>query len=63
MTGVTRDRDQNSVGLSAANERLLRELTKSARAGGVKLTGEAGLLGRLTKMVIEGELEGEMDDH
>jgi putative transposase len=29
----------------------------------LKLTGEGGLLGRLTKMVIEGALEGELDDH
>ena len=30
---------------------------------GLKLTGEGGLLGKLTKMVIEGALEGELDDH
>ena len=36
MTGVTQDRDQDSAGLSAADEQLLRELTKPARAGGVK---------------------------
>jgi hypothetical protein len=40
--------------LSAADEQVLRELTERARAGGLKLTGEGGLLGRLTKMVIEG---------
>jgi putative transposase len=34
-----------------------------ARSGGLKLTGEGGLLGQLTKMVVEGALEGEMDDH
>jgi transposase-like protein len=49
--------------LSAADEQLLRELTERARGGGLKLTGEGGLLGKLTKMVIEGALEGEMDDH
>ena len=32
-------------------------------ANGLKLTGEGGLLGRLTKMVIEGALEGELEDH
>jgi len=63
MTDVTEDRDQVSVELSAADEQLLRELTERARAGGLKLTGEGGLLGRLTKVVIEGALEGEMDDH
>ena len=35
----------------------------SGPAGGRKLTGEGGLLGRLTKMVVEGALEGELDDH
>jgi putative transposase len=42
----------------AADEQLLRELTERARAGGLQLTGEGGLLGRLTKMVAEGALEG-----
>ncbi len=63
MTDVTQDRDQDGAGLSAADERLLRELTERARSGGLKLTGEGGLLGRLTTMVIEGALEGELDDH
>src|ERR1700750_33823 len=63
MTDVTTDSSQEPAGLSAADEQLLRELTERARAGGLKLTGEGGLLGRLTKMVVEGALEGEMDDH
>ncbi len=54
---------QEPTGLSAADEQLLRELTERARAGGLKLTGEGGLLGKLTKMVVEGSLEGELDDH
>jgi len=29
----------------------------------VKLTGEGGLLARLTKLVVESSLEGELDDH
>jgi len=49
--------------LAAADEQLLRELTERARAGGLKLTGQGGLLGQLTRMVLEGALEGEMDDH
>jgi hypothetical protein len=32
-------------GLSAADQQLLRELTERARAGGLKLAGEGGLLG------------------
>jgi putative transposase len=47
----------------AADEQLLRELTERARAGGLQLTGEGGLLGKLTKMVAGGALEGELDDH
>ena len=63
MTDVTEDRDQDGVELSAADEQLVPELTERARTGGLKLTGEGGLLGKLTKMVIEGALEGELDDH
>jgi putative transposase len=63
MTDVTNSANQDVAGLSADDEQLLRDLTERARAGGLKLTGEGGLLGKLTKMVIEGALEGEMDDH
>src|SRR5437667_8275264 len=63
MTDVTTDQVRDEVELSAADEQLVRELTERARTGGLKLTGEGGLLGRLTKMVIEGALEGELDDH
>src|ERR1700691_5246993 len=63
MTDVTEDRDQAGAELSAADEQVLRELTERAGEGGLKLTGEGGLLGRLTKMVVEGALEGELDDH
>ena len=63
MTDVTTSQDEDGPGLSAADEQLLRELTERARTGGLKLTGEGGLLGKLTKMVVEGALEGELDDH
>jgi transposase-like protein len=63
MTDVTENRGQAEAELSAADEQLLRELIERARTGGLRLTGEGGLLGRLTKMVIEGALEGELDDH
>jgi putative transposase len=46
-----------------SEEQLLRQLVDRARAEGLKLTGEGGLLGRLTKVVVESALEGEMDDH
>jgi hypothetical protein len=63
VTDVTTGQDQGQPELSAADEQLLRELTERARSGGLKLTGEGGLLGKLTKMVVEGALEGELDDH
>ena len=63
MTDVTTGQGQEPAELSAADEQVLRELTERARAGGLKLTGEGGLLGKLTKMVVEGALEGELDDH
>jgi putative transposase len=63
VTDVTSSASQDHVELPAGDEQLLQELTERARAGGLKLTGEGGLLGRLTKMVVEGALEGELDDH
>jgi transposase-like protein len=47
----------------AVDEQLVRQLTERARSEGLQLTGEGGLLGRLTKMVVESALEGELDDH
>jgi transposase-like protein len=51
--------DQDGAELPAADEQLLLELTERACTGGLQLTGEGGLLGKLTKMVVEGAL----DDH
>jgi putative transposase len=58
----TIDRQESGVAV-AADEELIRQLTERAQAEGLQLTGEGGLLGRLTKMVIEGALEGEMEAH
>ena len=44
MTDVTTSRGQEPAELSAADEQVLRELTERARGGGLKLTGEGGLL-------------------
>jgi len=63
VTDMTTDTDRDAVELSAADEQVLSELTERARAGGLRLTGEGGLLAKLTKMVVEGALEGELDDH
>jgi putative transposase len=49
--------------LDAVDEQLIRQLTDRARTQGLQLTGEGGLLARLTKTVVESALEGELDDH
>jgi transposase-like protein len=49
--------------VDAVDEQLIRELTERARSEGLQLTGEGGLLGRLTKLVVESALDGELDDH
>src|SRR5207247_10226955 len=38
-------------------------LAERARAGGLHRPGEGGRPGKLTKMVVEGALERELDDH
>src|SRR3984957_19783544 len=50
-------------GPEAAKLELARQLAERARAEGLQLTGPGGLLGRLTKVVLEGALEGELDAH
>src|SRR5205809_5558400 len=63
VTDVTTSESRGQAELPAADEQVLRELTERARAGGLRLTGEGGLLGKLTKMVVEGALEGDLDVH
>ncbi len=45
------------------DEQLISQLVDRARAGGLQLTGEGGLLQQLTKRVLESALEGEITDH
>ena len=49
--------------LDAVDEQLIQQLADRARTQGLQLTGEGGLLARLTKTVVESALEGELDDH
>jgi transposase-like protein len=49
--------------VQAAEDELARQLAERARADGLSLTGPGGLLGRVTKRVLEAALEGEMDAH
>ncbi len=70
MTLVTKNTDAAAGGrragdgrVDAVDQELARQLAERARAEGVNLTGPGGLLGRLTKVVLESALEGEMDAH
>ncbi|MEU9890940.1 IS256 family transposase [Sphaerisporangium sp. NPDC051011] len=46
-----------------SDRELVAKLADQARAEGLELVGENGLLGRLTKLVLESALEGEITDH
>jgi transposase-like protein len=50
-------------GLDAVDEQLIARLAGKARAGGLQLAGEGGLLAQLTKRLVESALEGEITDH
>ncbi|WP_369332901.1 IS256 family transposase, partial [Nonomuraea candida] len=59
--GVARE-PKNSTAKESDRE-LVARLVDQARTEGVELVGENGLLGRLTKLVLESALEGEIIDH
>jgi len=61
MTGAAKKTDGPEP--DAAELELVKQLAERARAEGLALTGPGGLLGKLTKVVLEGALEGEMDAH
>lgn len=48
---------------AGGDEQLVRQLAARAWAEDRTLTGEDGLLARLTKVVVESALDGERDDH
>jgi putative transposase len=55
--------DVTAAAVDAVDGELVRQLTERARAEGLQLAGEGGLLQRLTKLVVESALDGELDDH
>ncbi len=63
MTDVASDIKAGEAVVSGMDDGLVAELVARAQAGGVKLTGEGGLLQQLTKRVLESALEGELTDH
>ncbi|URN13757.1 IS256 family transposase [Streptomyces radiopugnans] len=52
-----------AVSAKAVDDQLIDELVSRAQAEGLQLTGEGGLLQRLTKRLLESALEGEITDH
>jgi transposase-like protein len=64
MSGVEHAEDSKPESrLDGLDERLIDQLVVQARAGGLKLTGEGGVLQQLTKRLLESALEGEITDH
>jgi putative transposase len=49
--------------LDAVDEQLIARLAGRARAAGLALTGEAGLLAQLTKRLVASASEGEITHH
>jgi transposase-like protein len=65
---VARSKDEAAAagepaGGDAVDEQLIGQLADRARAEGLQLTGEGGLLAQLTKRIVECAAEGELDDH
>jgi putative transposase len=60
VTDTTADRQETT---DAVDEHLAAQLVHQARSQGLRLVGEGGLLQKLTKLVLENALEGEMCDH
>jgi transposase-like protein len=64
MTAVTDETaDAGSKPADVVGEQLARQLVEQARTQGVDLVGPDGLLRRVTKLVLEGALEGELTGH
>lgn len=64
MSGVENvENSKSATSLDGLDEQLVAQLLSSAKASGLKLTGEGGMLQQLTKLVLESALEGEITDH
>ena len=66
MSGVNdedTDAEAAAPGLDGLDEQLITQLVDRARAGGLQLTGEVGVLQQLTKRLLESALDGELTDH
>jgi putative transposase len=64
MSGVENPDDVMPAGeADGLDEQLVGQLVDRARAGGLQLTGEGGVLAQLTKRLLEAALDGEITDH
>jgi transposase-like protein len=67
MTETTTQTPQTSDSAAterdAVDEQLAARLVEQARSEGISLVGPDGLLQRVTKLVVESALEGELTDH
>jgi putative transposase len=62
-TQTPQPQDSTGAQLDAVDEQLAARLVEQARSQGISLVGPDGLLQQLTKLVLEGALEGELTDH
>jgi putative transposase len=60
---VAKKIDPSGPPVDGVDAELVTRLVEQARAAGVQLTGDGGLLQQLTKRVLESALEGEITDH
>jgi putative transposase len=66
MSGVNdedTDAEAETPGSDGLDEQLINQLVDRAKAGGLQLTGEGGVLQQLTKRLLESALDGELTDH
>jgi transposase-like protein len=62
-TAAVVKKKDSAVSPEGVDAELVGRLVEQARAAGLQLTGEGGLLQQLTKRVIEAALDGEVTDH
>jgi hypothetical protein len=62
---VTEEKSEDDAAGSVVSsmDEQIRRWAAEARCDGLQLVGEGGLLARMTKLVVESALDGEMDDH
>jgi putative transposase len=64
MSGVENaENSKAATGMDGLDDQLVEQLVTRAKAGGLALTGEGGVLAQLTKRLLESALEGEITDH